>query len=229
MEKQGFGVSAFLLSDREKGSTQSSISLKKGEVKQAIKLVSYYHILLEMLTQPPNSPVKLIHDSADTLKSEATENGVVVVDLQENAANWAEVVKEVAKLETNIFPGYESLFTYTEEQLRHKKSELLYVEVDGEIVGYVMYSSPPSLSVTILELAVKESCRRRGYGEALLKAAISKCRARNVKRVLLQVDPLRISAMELYKKLGFQVDTFIKGFYSTGQDAYAMYLEFDSD
>lgn len=77
--------------------------------------------------------------------------------------------------------------------------------------------------------SVKENCRRLGHGEALLKAAIQKCRTRNVHRITLHVDPLRTPAMNLYKKYGFQVDNLIEGYYSSDRNAYRMYLDFDAD
>lgn len=76
---------------------------------------------------------------------------------------------------------------------------------------------------------VKENHQRKGHGEALIRAAIEKCRTRKVHRVLLHVDPLRVPALNLYQKLGFQVDSLIQGYYSSNRDAYRMFLEFESD
>lgn len=80
--------------------------------------------------------------------------------------------------------------------------------------------------MSLLFFVVKENFRRQGYGEALLKAAIDKCRTRNVQCISLHVDPLRIPAMNLYKKLGFKVDKLIEGYYSSDRSAYRMYLDF---
>lgn len=77
-------------------------------------------------------------------------------------------------------------------------------------------------------LAVKENFRKQGIGEKLLKAAMDKCRTRNVQRISLHVDPQRSHAMNLYKKLGFEVDNLIQGYYSSDRDAYRMFLDFDS-
>ncbi|KAF8411164.1 hypothetical protein HHK36_003707 [Tetracentron sinense] len=73
---------------------------------------------------------------------------------------------------------------------------------------------------------VKENYRRQGHGEALLKAAIQKCRTRNIQRICLYVDPSRNPAMILYQKLGFQVDNLIESYYSSDRNAYRMYLDF---
>ncbi|OMO59761.1 hypothetical protein CCACVL1_24623 [Corchorus capsularis] len=153
---------------------------------------------------------------------------LAVVELQRNSTNFAKVIEEIVKIEKKIFPKHESLSRSFDEELRKRNSGLLYmIDLHGEIVGYVMYSWPTSLSASITKLAVKESHRRQGHGEALLKAAIQKCRTRNVHRISLHVDPLRGAAMGLYQKLGFQVDSLIKSYYSPDRDAFRMYLDFD--
>ncbi|KAG6604797.1 hypothetical protein SDJN03_02114, partial [Cucurbita argyrosperma subsp. sororia] len=149
-------------------------------------------------------------------------NGVIV-ELQRNSTNCAKVVEDIVKLEKKIFPKHESLARFFDEELKKKNSGLLFLDLDGEVVGYVMYSWPSSLYATIAKLAVKENYRRQGHGEALLKAAIEKCRTRNIQRIGLHVDPLRTAAVTLYKKLGFQVDSLIQGYYSADRDAYRMH------
>ncbi|XP_031253623.1 uncharacterized protein LOC116111743 [Pistacia vera] len=152
-----------------------------------------------------------------------------IMELQRNSTNWSKVVEEIVKMERKIFPKHESLARSFDEELKKKNSALLYLYINGQVVGYVMYSWPSSLFASITKLAVKESCRRQGHGEALLKAAIEKCRSRNVSRIMLHVDTLRTAAMNLYKKLGFQVDALTQGYYSPDRHAYRMYLDFDSN
>ncbi|KAM6567307.1 hypothetical protein CsatA_026435 [Cannabis sativa] len=149
-----------------------------------------------------------------------------IVELQRNSSKWSTIVESITKLERKIFPKHESLSKSFEDELRKKNCGLLYVEFDGDVAGYVMYSWPSSLSASISKLAVKENFRRRGYGEALLKAAIEKSRTRHVQRISLHVDPLRNPAVNLYKKLGFKVDNLIEGYYSSDRNAYRMYLDF---
>ncbi|KAL9380005.1 hypothetical protein Peur_028487 [Populus x canadensis] len=153
----------------------------------------------------------------------------VIVELQRNSTNWANVVGEIVKIERKIFPKHESLAGSFDEELRKKNSGLLYTELNGEVAGYAMYSWPSSLCASITKLAVKENYRRQGHGEALLKAAIEKCKKRKVQRISLHVDPLRTAAMTLYKKLGFQVDSLVEGYYSSDRNAYRMYLDSESD
>ncbi|KAM7492256.1 hypothetical protein LguiA_035177 [Lonicera macranthoides] len=156
-------------------------------------------------------------------------NRVIVEELHRNSTNWAKIVEEIVRLEKKIFPKHESLARSFDDELRKKNAGLLYVHINGDVAGYVMYSCPSSLFASITKLAVKESYRRQGIGEALLKASIEKCRGRNVHRVSLHVDPSRISAVNLYKKLGFQVDNLIEGYYALDRNAYRMYFDFLTD
>ncbi|KAL6211204.1 hypothetical protein ACLB2K_016431 [Fragaria x ananassa] len=152
-----------------------------------------------------------------------------IVELQRNSPKWVTVVEDIVKLERKIFPKHESLARSFDEELKKKNSGLLYIEeLDGSVAGYVMYSWPSSLYASITKLAVKDSCRRQGYGEGLLTAAIQKCRTRNVGRISLHVDPLRTPALNLYKKLGFKVDNLIQSYYSSDRNAYRLYLDFDA-
>ncbi|KAL9297697.1 hypothetical protein ACSQ67_023593 [Phaseolus vulgaris] len=150
---------------------------------------------------------------------------VAILELNRNCAK---TVEEIVKLERKIFPKHESLASFFHDELKKKNSGLLYLHVDCELAGYVMYSWPSSLYASITKLAVKEQWRGQGHGETLLKAAIEKCRTRKVSRIMLHVDPLRTPAVNLYKKHGFQVDTLIQGYYSSDRNAYRMYLNLDS-
>ncbi|XP_052208251.1 uncharacterized protein LOC127812031 [Diospyros lotus] len=154
---------------------------------------------------------------------------LVIAELSRNSPNFTEIVDEIARIERRVFPKHESLARSIDDELKKRNTGLLYSHVGGDLAGYVMYSWPSSLAASITKLAVKEKYRRQGHGEALLKAAIQKCRNRSVLRISLHVDPSRTPAMALYKKLGFQVDDLIEGYYSPDRNAYRMYLDFDSN
>ncbi|GMG98584.1 hypothetical protein Nepgr_000424 [Nepenthes gracilis] len=153
----------------------------------------------------------------------------VILELHRSSPNYAKLVDEMVRMERKIFPKNESLSRTFDQELGKNNSGLLYYGVNDEVAGYVMYSCPSSLSSSITKLAVKEKYRRLGYGEALLRAAIGKCRARSIHRISLHVDPSRTPAVNLYRKLGFRIDSLIERYYSSNRDAYRMYLEFDID
>ncbi|KAK6120688.1 hypothetical protein DH2020_045569 [Rehmannia glutinosa] len=144
-----------------------------------------------------------------------------MIELHRNSGNWGKVVEEIVRIEKRIFPKHESLAKSFEEEVKKKNSGLLYSQIGGEVAGYVMYSWPSSLYASITKLA--------GSWEALLKAAIEKCKTRNIHRISLHVDPSRIAAMNLYKKLGFQVDSLVECYYSSDRNAYRMFMDFGAD
>jgi hypothetical protein len=75
------------------------------------------------------------------------------VELHRSATNWGKVVDDIVKLERKIFPKHESLARSFDEELWKKNSGLLYMDVDGEVVGYVMYSWPSSMCASVTKLA----------------------------------------------------------------------------
>jgi ribosomal protein S18 acetylase RimI-like enzyme len=74
-------------------------------------------------------------------------------------------------------------------------------------------------------ITVKESCRRQGHGEAVLAAAVERCRRRKVQRVTLHVDPARTAAVALYRKARFQIDATVQDYYAPQRNAYRMYID----
>lgn len=74
-------------------------------------------------------------------------------------------------------------------------------------------------------VTVRETCRKQGYGEALIDAAVQQIRDRRLQCVNLHVDPARSAAVALYKKKGFYVETTIKSYYAADRDAYRMVLQ----
>ena len=89
----------------------------------------------------------------------ATTEGLV--ELQRNSPNWSKIVEAIVKLERKTFPKHESLAKSFEEELRKKNTGLLYVEVDGEVIGYVMYSWPSSLFALITKLAGSKKIKNK--------------------------------------------------------------------
>ncbi|MEM3896759.1 MAG: ribosomal protein S18-alanine N-acetyltransferase, partial [Archaeoglobaceae archaeon] len=78
----------------------------------------------------------------------------------------------------------------------------------------------------IVSIAVRKEFRGHGIGEALLREAIKRLRARGKTKIALEVRVSNKPAQELYKKLGFRIVDTIPSYYSDGEDAYYMVLTF---
>ncbi|CAN6293055.1 unnamed protein product [Urochloa humidicola] len=155
---------------------------------------------------------------------------VAILDLDLSQERSVRVLDDILRLERTTFPEHSSSERSLRGELERRNFGLIYSAAPGadygeEVAGYAAYTCNTSLCATIIELAVRENCRRRGHGEALLRAAVERCRRRSVRRVILHVDPARTAAVALYRKAGFQVDATVEGYYAPGNDAYRMYMD----
>ncbi|MGQ9530869.1 MAG: ribosomal protein S18-alanine N-acetyltransferase [Candidatus Bathycorpusculaceae bacterium] len=108
----------------------------------------------------------------------------------------------------------------------------IVAEENGEVVGYIMCRIEMGLSNFglsgllkkghIVSVAVLHQHRRKGIGKALINQALENMRLYNAKQCFLEVRVSNMPAIELYKKLGFEITRTIHGYYSDGEDAYVM-------
>lgn len=108
----------------------------------------------------------------------------------------------------------------------------IVAEENGEVVGYIMCRIELGLSNFgfsglikkghIVSVAVLPQYRRKGIGQALIKKAMEGMQTYNAKQCFLEVRVTNTPAINLYKKLGFEITRTINGYYSDGEDAYVM-------
>ena len=108
----------------------------------------------------------------------------------------------------------------------------IVAEENGEVAGYIMCRVELGLSNFgfsgvikkghIVSVAVLPQYRRKGIGQALITEAMEGMRLHNAKQCFLEVRTTNTPAVDLYKKLGFQVTRTIHGYYADGEDAYVM-------
>jgi ribosomal-protein-alanine N-acetyltransferase len=108
----------------------------------------------------------------------------------------------------------------------------IVAEENGEVVGYIMCRVELGLSNFglsglikkghIVSVAVLPQYRRKGIGQALIMKAMEGMRTYNAKQCFLEVRVTNTPAINLYKKLGFEITRTINGYYSDGEDAYVM-------
>ena len=105
-------------------------------------------------------------------------------------------------------------------------------EIDGRVVGYIMCriefgrSDLDNFSLIrkghVVSIAVLPEHRRKGFGTALLKAALSGMVEYGAKEAFLEVRVTNTPAIELYKKMGFEIKRVERRYYVDGEDAYVM-------
>lgn len=111
----------------------------------------------------------------------------------------------------------------------------IVAEENGDVVGYIMCRIETGLSgfgfrglikkAHIVSVAVLPPYRRKGIGEALVTKAIENMQSYKAKQSFLEVRVTNTAAVNLYRKLGFQITRTIRSYYADGEDAYTMSWE----
>ena len=97
---------------------------------------------------------------------------------------------------------------FLRERLTNGESVVFMAFEEGNPIGFVqLYPSFSSVSMVrswvLNDLYVKESARKKGFGEELLKGAITFARETGAKGVLLETGKDNVNAQKLYEKIGF--------------------------
>lgn len=105
-------------------------------------------------------------------------------------------------------------------------------EAQGQVVGYIMcrlehgFSDLKKLRFAkkghIISVAVMPDFRNLGIGYSLVEEAISALRQHSTDECYLEVRINNTAAINLYKKMGFEVTRSIPRYYFDGFDAYVM-------
>jgi ribosomal-protein-alanine N-acetyltransferase len=108
----------------------------------------------------------------------------------------------------------------------------IVAEENGEVVGYIMCRMELGLSNFgfsglvkkghIVSVAVLPPHRRKGIGQSLITQAMEGMRLHSAKQCFLEVRMTNTPAVNLYKKLEFEITRTIHGYYADGEDAYVM-------
>lgn len=126
-----------------------------------------------------------------------------------------EEVYALGKEYDNLFHKKYDLNSYIESNIYIMKC----YEVDGHVVAFIIATKLYE-SIEILLLYVNESYRNKGIGTSLLKA-LEEVETENI---LLEVSVQNTAAINLYKKLNYNIQHTRKGYYN-GIDAYIMRKE----
>jgi ribosomal protein S18 acetylase RimI-like enzyme len=101
---------------------------------------------------------------------------------------------------------------FLEARLRNKESVIFIAFDENNPVGftqlYPLFSSVNIQRTWLLnDLYVKENVRGKGYGEGLLKKAISFAEETGAKGIALETGKDNFNAQRLYEKVGFKRET----------------------
>jgi ribosomal-protein-alanine N-acetyltransferase len=108
----------------------------------------------------------------------------------------------------------------------------IVAEENGDVVGYIMCrieTGIPSfklLGITkkghVISIAVLPEHQRGGIGYALMREAMQAMINYKAKECYLEVRASNVPAVNLYRKIGFEIIRTITGYYADGEAAYVM-------
>lgn len=135
-----------------------------------------------------------------------------------------EDAKEIFAIEMECFSVPWSLDSIETELLNEDKKLYYVVEDANGVVGYagawLVYDEGQ-----ITNIAIRPSARRQGFGAKLTSALIEECFKQGMHEIFLEVRISNLSALSLYRQLGFTVKGMRKNYYSEPkEDAYIMSL-----
>ncbi len=96
-------------------------------------------------------------------------------------------------------------------------NELLLHEEDSNILALIALTRLPHRSshvAYIHKLAINPDFQNKGLGGKLFAAVISEFKEKGVKRLELKVESDNHNAIKFYKKMGFQIEGTLKGYFN---------------
>ena len=101
----------------------------------------------------------------------------------------------------------------------------LVAEIDGLVVGYIIFWIKYEGEGHIISIAVDKDYRNLKIGSKLLYQAIVILSSCNIDKITLEVRENNKEAIELYKSFDFKIDRIVPNYYSNNQGAILMYLD----
>ena len=151
--------------------------------------------------------------------------GYVIRRAKEEDINGVIYINSVTLPEHYTTPFYTSILSTNPETF-------LVVEYKGRIIGYHMGRIEYGLTFRgmprfvkkghVISIAVLEEHRRKGVGTMLIKTALEEFAKKGCEVSFLEVRVSNEPAINLYKKLGYEIVDRIRGYYNDGEDAYVM-------
>lgn len=140
-------------------------------------------------------------------------------------------LEQVMHINRTCLPENYSSFFFTD---LHEKFPATFIvgEENGEVVGYAMCRIErgiPSFKIIgltkkghLISIAVLPEYQRRGIGYALMREIMQAMLLYEATECFLEVRVSNTAAVNLYKKLGFEIARTKRGYYADGEDAYLM-------
>ncbi|MFX1380057.1 MAG: GNAT family N-acetyltransferase [Promethearchaeota archaeon] len=105
---------------------------------------------------------------------------------------------------------------------------------NGDVIAYIMWrvEKDPSMNSLkyvnkghLVSIAVSEAYRKKGVAKALLSTSMEAIKKYKIKQYVLEVRISNYTAIRLYEKFHFKVESIKQNYYRDGENAYYMILD----
>lgn len=135
-----------------------------------------------------------------------------------------EEIKDIVELEQKHFINPWDYDAYLNEFNNNPCAYIYVLKLKDRIIGYIDYWITFD-SATIAKICIDKEYQGRGFSTYLMDKMIKNVKRENVQFVTLEVRKSNESAIGLYKKYGFYVETIKKQYYQNLEDALYMIWE----
>ena len=114
------------------------------------------------------------------------------------------------------------------------ESFLVAQNKQGKIIAYIMWRVEKAPSVNslryvskghLVSIAVSEDFRRKGVAKSLLINSMTAIKKYKIQEYVLEVRVSNYSAIKLYEKFNYKIESIKKNYYRDGENAYFMTLD----
>lgn len=137
------------------------------------------------------------------------------MDIRQATINDLDALTELFDLYRQFYhqtANMERARAFLNDRLNNKESVVFIAFDNNEAIGFVqLYPTFSSIGMkptwVLNDLYVKETGRGKGFGEALIRRAITFVEETGAKGVLLETAQDNVTAQKLYEKIGFVQET----------------------
>lgn len=104
----------------------------------------------------------------------------------------------------NVEPYDSTLLENCESEIINKGGYIFFGIIDNEVMGTYALLPPVNGRTELGKMAVTESYQGKGYGQQLLKHALSTAKSLGIKEIFLFSNRILKNSIYIYKKFGFK-------------------------
>ena len=98
----------------------------------------------------------------------------------------------------------------------------LVMRFANNINGFIIGVKDKPNNAKVLYLGVEKKYRNQGFGTRLMQKFIKQCMIEGIYTARLEVTTDNFPAQRFYRKLGFNIERRLPGFYEDGGDGYSL-------